>query len=311
MEKSDRIYVAGHEGLVGSALVRLLRAQGYSNLILKTRSELDLLDQHAVRGFFEQEKPQVVFFCAGRTGGVYANDTYRADFIYQNLTIETNVIHQAFLSEVRKLMFFGCSSMYPKLVSQPMKEDALLTGALEPTSEPFAIAKLAGTKLCESYFRQYGCDFITVIPTNLYGLEQDYTPLNCQIVAALVSRFHEAKIDGRDTVEVWGSGRASRDFLFADDLADAALFLMQNYSSPQPINIGTGSDITVREVAGIVAKIVGYGGSVSFDQLMPEGVLMKLQDVSRIKAMGWQPKIGLEEGLRRTYQYYVESLAGR
>lgn len=309
MKKSDRIYVAGHQGLIGSALVRQLRTSGHTNLILRSHEELDLLDAHAVRGFFEKERPEIVFLAAGKTGGVYANDTYRADFIYENLVIQSNVIHQAFLSEVRKLLFLGCSSMYPKFCPQPMKEDALLSGALEPTNEPFAVAKLAGYKMCESYNRQYGCDFITVIPTNIYGINQNYTPLNCLIVPALIARFHEAKENQAVEVTIWGSGRPSRDFLYADDLADASIFLMQEYSDLAPINVGSGHDVTVRDVAEIIRNVVGFRGEMVFETNKPEGVLTKLQDISKISALGWQPKMDFRHGIELSYADYLKRYA--
>ncbi|MBN8547716.1 MAG: GDP-L-fucose synthase [Deltaproteobacteria bacterium] len=307
MELSRKIFVAGHGGLVGSALVRQLKAQGYTNIVTRGRAELDLMCPHAVRTFFETQRPEYVFLSAGRTGGVYANDTYRADFLYENLILQSNVIHQAFLSETRKLIFFGCSCMYPKLCAQPMREDALLSGPLEPTNEPFAIAKLAGMKMCESYYRQYGCDFITIIPTNLYGLQQDYTPLNCLIIPALIARFHEAKAAHAPKVSVWGSGRPSRDFLFADDLADAAIFLMKNYSSAEPINVGSGADMTVREVAETIREVVGYQGDLEFDASKPDGVLMKLQDISKISGMGWKPRTDFRKGIALAYEDYLRA----
>ena len=307
MNKDDKIYVAGHTGLVGSAILTQLKKAGYSNIITHSHSELDLSNQSLVKKFFEAERPQYVFLSAGKTGGVYANDTYRADFIYENLMIESNVIHQSFLSEVRKLIFFSCSSIYPKFCPQPMKEENILSGGLEPTNEPFAIAKIAGMKLCESYRRQYGCDFISVIPTNIYGRNQDYTPLNCLIIPALISRFHEAKESNEPEVTVWGSGRPMRDFLFADDLADASIFLMNNYSDLAPINVGTGKDIPVSQAAETIAKIIGYKGRISYDTSMPDGVLVKLQDISKISALGWNPKTSFEDGIRIACQDYTEN----
>lgn len=307
MKASGKIFVAGHRGLVGSALVRQLKAQGYSNVVTRDREQLDLLNPLAVREFFEIERPEYVFLSAGRTGGVYANDTYRAEFLHENLVLQSNVIHQAFLSETRKLIFFGCSCMYPKLCTQPMREDALLSGPLEPTNEPFAIAKLAGMKMCESYYRQYGCDFITIIPTNLYGVQQDYTPLNCLIIPALIARFHEAKTSKAAKVAVWGSGRPSRDFLFADDLADAAIFLMKNYSGSDPVNVGSGADMTVREVAETIRDVVGYKGDLEFDSSKPDGVLMKLQDITKISALGWKPKTDFKKGIALAYEDYLRN----
>ncbi len=307
MNKEDKIYVAGASGLVGSALVRQLKAQGYSNIITRSHAELDLLDQKAVTDFFQSERPQYVFLSAGKTGGVYANDTYRADFIYENLMIESNVIHQSFHAEVRKLLFFGCSSMYPKFCPQPMKEEHILSGPLEPTNEPFALAKIAGQKLCESYRRQYGCDFISIIPTNLYGINQNYTPLNCLIIPALISRFHEAKENQESEVKVWGSGRPMRDFLFSDDLADASIFLMDNYSDLAPINVGHGKDMPVSQAAEGIAKAIGFKGKITYDTTMPDGVLVKLQDVSKITDLGWTPKVSFEDGIKIACKDYIEN----
>jgi GDP-L-fucose synthase len=309
MELSDRIYVAGHTGLIGSALYRELKRRGYKNIITRPRQELDLLDSAAVRKFFGSERPDFVFLSAGKTGGVYANDTYRADFIYENLQLQNNVIHAAFLAETQKLLYFGCSSMYPKECPQPMHEEALLSGALEPTSEPFAVAKLAGIKLCESYNRQYGTEFISVVPTNIYGIKQNYTPLNSLVIPSLIRRFHEAKVNFESKAVVWGSGRPSRDFLYVEDLADACIFLMQHYSEDLPINVGSGRDITISEAAEIIRKVVGFSGELVFDNTKPDGVLRKLQDISRIKALGWSPEISFEEGILHSYQDFVASVA--
>ncbi len=307
MKQEEKIYIAGHTGLVGSALVRQLRAQGYNNLITRTHAELDLMDQAAVAKFYKESRPQYVFLTAGKTGGIYANDTYRADFIYENLVIQSNLIHHAFLAEVQKLAFFSCSSIYPKFCPQPMKEEHVLSGALEPTNEPFAVAKIAGMKMCESYCRQYGADFISLIPTNLYGINQNYTPLNCLIVPALISRFHEAKERNEAEVVVWGSGRPMRDFLFADDLADAAICLMNNYSDPAPVNVGAGKDMPVSEVAETIAKAVGFKGRIVYDTTKAEGVLVKLQDISKISQMGWKPKVSFEQGIQITYNDYLNN----
>lgn len=309
MEKQEKIYVAGHQGLIGSAVVRQLKAQGYTNIITRSRAEVDLLDAEQVKSFLAAEHPDYVFFCAGKSGGVYANDNYRADFIYENIAIQTNVIHQAFLTEVKKLVYFSCSVIYPKFCQQPMREEYLLTGALEPTSEPFALAKIAGMKMCESYCRQYGSDFISVIPTNTYGINQDYTPLNCLVIPALIARFHEAKAAGAEQVSVWGSGRTSRDFLFSDDLANAAIFLMNNYSDPAPINIGTGQDITIKEAAEKIAQVAGYQGEIVFDASKPGGVLVKLQDISKITGMGWRPTTSFEDGIRLCCEDYCRNHA--
>jgi GDP-L-fucose synthase len=305
VDTDTAIYVAGHTGLVGSAITRELGRRGFRRLILAERSELDLREQQQVRTFFERERPEVVFLAAGKVGGVYANDTYRAEFLYENLIIESNVIHQAFASEVRKLVYFGCSCMYPSRCPQPMREDALLTGELEPTNEPFAVAKLAGVKMCESYRRQYGCDFISIVPTNLHGINQNYTPLNSLVIPALIRRFHEAKIGEAEEVAIWGTGKPARDFLFADDLADAAIFLAERYSSARPINVGTGAELTIREAAEVVQRVVGYEGKIVFDESRPDGVLVKLQDVSAIRQLGWQPKTAFEEGIRVSYDDFV------
>ncbi|MCB9030188.1 MAG: GDP-L-fucose synthase [Deltaproteobacteria bacterium] len=307
MEKDAKIYVAGASGLIGSAVVRQLQANNYKNIITKTHQELDLTQQSQVSEFFNSEKPDYVFLCAGKTGGVYANDNYRAEFIYENIAIQSNVIHNAFLYETRKLIFFSCSCIYPKFCPQPMKEEHLLTGKLEPTNEPFAIAKLAGMKMCESYYRQYGCDFITIIPTNIYGKNQNYTPLNSLIIPALIDRFHEAKVSCSEEVQVWGSGRPLRDFLFSDDLADAAIFLMNNYSDAMPINAGTGSDIPVSTVAETIANVVGYKGKIVYESSKPEGVLVKLQDISKISEMGWSPKMSFHEGISLAYKDYLNN----
>jgi GDP-L-fucose synthase len=300
LKQGDKIYVAGHRGLIGSAVVRQLRAQGFDNITTRDRRELDLLDQSAVRAFFESERPEYVFLTAGKTGGLYANDTYRADFIYQNLQIQNNIIHHAFLHETRKLVFYACSSAYPRHCPQPMREEHLLSGYPEPTNEPLAVAKLAGVKMCESYCRQYGCDFISVIPTNVYGINQNYAPFDClTMVPALIARFYDAKRDALPTVPVWGSGRPARDFMFADDLADASIFLMQHYSDARPINVGTGHDITVREAAEIIRQAVGYEGEIVYETSRADGALTKLQDISRLRDMGWRHKVDFADGVRR------------
>ncbi|MAF20339.1 MAG: GDP-fucose synthetase [Parcubacteria group bacterium] len=305
MQKNDKIYIAGHQGLVGSAIVRQLVKRGYNNLITKSRSEVDLTSQKHVKRFFEEDKPNYIFMAAGKTGGVYANNTYRAEFIYENLILQTNIIHQAFLSEVKKLIFFGCSSMYPQTIPQPVKEEHLLSGYLEPTNEPFAVAKIAGLKMCESYNRQYGTDFISVIPTNLYGINQNYEPMNSLVVPALIQKIHDAMCNNSKEVVLWGSGRPSRDFLFSDDLADAVIFLMQNYSGNEVFNIGTGKDYTVRDLAEIVKEVIGYTGEIVYDISKPDGVLVKLQDISKITKLGWQYKVELKDGICRTYESFV------
>jgi len=309
VNKNSKIYVAGHSGLVGSALIRKLKAAGYTNIITKSHQELDLLEQSSVKEFLFKEKPEYVFAAAGKLGGIYANDTYRADFIYENLQIETNIIHYSFLAEVKKLLLFSCASIYPKFCPQPMKEEYILTAPLEPTNEPFAVAKLAGLKMAESYRRQYGCDFITLIPTNIYGPDQRYTPLNSLLIPAMIAKFHEAKEQKDNSVKAWGTGRPLRDFLFSEDLADAAIFCMNKYSDIAPINVGTGKDVSVSQVVQMISKIVGYKGDISFDSSMPEGVHVRLQDISRITGLGWSPKTSLEDGINIAYQDFLTKLS--
>lgn len=302
MERNARIFVAGHRGMVGSAIVRRLEALGYSNLICRTSAELDLRNQDAVARFFEEEKPEYVFLAAAKVGGIQANNIYRADFIYENLMIQNNVIHQAYRQKVRKLLFLGSSCIYPKMAPQPLKEEYLLTGLLEYTNEPYAIAKIAGIKMCESYRLQYGCDFISVMPTNLYGPNDNYDLGNSHVLPALLRKFHEAKAEGRPQVVVWGSGTPKREFLHADDLARACLFLMENYSEPGLINIGTGVDLSIRELAEMMARVTGFKGEIVWDSSKPDGTPRKLMDVSRIHSLGWHHDIELEEGIRSVYQ---------
>ena len=306
MNLTDKIYVAGHKGLIGSAIVRRLETEGFSNIVTRDHSKLDLLNQEQVERFFTEEKPDYVFFTAGKVGGVYANNTYRAEFIYENLMMQSNVIHQAYLNETKKLIFFSCSSVYPKMCQQPMKEDYLLTGSLEPTNEPFGIAKIAGMKMCESYNRQYGTDFISVIPTNVYGTNQNYAPMNSQVVPAMIRKFHEAKINNAPEVVIWGTGRPSRDFIFADDLADATIFLVKNYSDNGPLNIGTGKDYTIQEVASTIQEVVGYQGKIVYDTSQPEGVIMKLQNISKLSNLGWKYTIELRDGIRLAYEDFLD-----
>ena len=305
MKKEDKIYVAGDTGLVGSALIRILAGKGYRHIVTRPAEQLDLLDQKAVAIFFEQEKPQYVFFAAGKTGGIYANNTYRADFLYENMLMQCNVIHQSFLHEVRKLMFYACSCIYPKHCPQPMKEEHILSGFLEPTNEPFAVAKIAGLKMCESYNRQYGTDFITVIPTNLYGPNQRYELMNSLVVPSLIQKFYQAKVDDEDAVVIWGSGRPARDCLYVDDLVDASIFLMESYQGNEVFNVGTGKDYTIADIAEITKKIVGYTGDIIYDRSLPDGVLKKLQDVSKINDLGWKSRVNLEEGIDLTYQDFL------
>jgi len=304
MEKNSKIYIAGHRGMVGSALVRKLEKEGYTNLVLRTSKELDLRDTIAVNAFFEAEKPEYVFLAAAKVGGIVANNTYRADFIYENLMIQNNVIHQSYLKGVKKLMFLGSSCIYPKLAPQPLKEEYLLTGPLEPTNEPYAIAKIAGIKMCDAYRDQYGCNFISVMPTNLYGPNDNYDLANSHVLPALLRKFHEAKGKGEKSVTVWGSGSPKREFLHADDLADACYFLMQNYNERGLINIGVGEDISIAELAALVKKIVGFEGTIQFDASKPDGTPRKLMDVSKLHAFGWKATIGLEEGISNVYKAY-------
>lgn len=295
------MYVAGHRGMVGSAIVRKLKMEGFSNLVLKTSSELDLRNQLQVSSFFKQEKPDYVFLAAAKVGGIIANNTYRADFLYENLAIQNNVIHDSYLNGVKKLMFLGSSCIYPKLAPQPMKEDYLLTGLLEPTNEPYAIAKIAGIKMCEAYRDQYGCNFISVMPTNLYGYNDNYHPENSHVLPALIRRLHEAKINNAAEVTIWGSGTPRREFLFADDLAEACFFLMKNYNEKELINIGTGQDLTIHELALLIKSVIGFEGNLVFDTSKPDGTPRKLLDVSKLHNLGWSHNTSLDAGLKLTY----------
>ena len=307
MDMHDRIYVAGHRGLVGSAVTRRLQAEGATNLVLRTRSELDLTDQAAVDAFFSAERPAYVFLCAAKVGGIHANDTYPAEFIRDNLAIQTNVIHSAWKHGTKKLLFLGSSCIYPRLASQPLHEDALLTGPLEPTNEPYAIAKIAGLKMCQAYRRQYGFDAIVAMPTNLYGPEDEYGSENSHVVPALLSRFHDAARTNAPEVVVWGSGRPLRELLHVDDLADALLMLMRQYSGGDMINVGSGMETSIEGLAQMVADVVGYRGRIVFDVTKPDGTPRKLLDSSRLAGMGWQARIGLHDGLRCTYRTWRES----
>ena len=306
MEKTSRIYIAGHRGMVGSAIFRKLEQEGFSNLITRTSAELDLRNQQAVKEFFESEKPEYVFLAAAKVGGIVANNTYRADFLYDNLVIQNNIIHNSYLTGVKKLLFLGSSCIYPKLAPQPLKEEYLLTGLLEPTNEPYAIAKIAGIKLCDAYRDQYNCDFISVMPTNLYGYNDNYHPENSHVLPALIRKFHEAKINGVKEVVVWGSGSPMREFLFADDLADACFYLMQTYSEPNLINIGTGEDITIKDLALLIKQIVGFEGDLVFDSSKPDGTPRKLMDVSKLHSRGWKHSIELPEGISLAYADFLK-----
>jgi GDP-L-fucose synthase len=301
VEKEARIFVAGHRGMVGSALVRHLQADGHTNLILRTSAELDLRRQADTEAFFEREKPDYVFLAAAKVGGILANNTYRGEFLYDNLQIQNNVIHSAWKYGVKKLLFLGSSCIYPKMAPQPLREEYLLTGQLEPTNEPYAIAKIAGIKLCDAYRSQYGFRAISVMPTNLYGPNDNYDPHNSHVLPALLRKFHEAKRDGATTVTLWGSGTPLREFLHVDDLADACHFLMQHWDEPGFLNIGTGTDLSIRDLALLIRDIVGYQGEIVQDTSKPDGTSRKLMDVSRLHALGWHHRIGLEEGIRRVY----------
>jgi GDP-L-fucose synthase len=305
MEKHAKIYVAGHRGMAGSAILRKLQQEGFGNLIYKTSDELDLRNQAAVRSFFESERPEYVFLAAAKVGGIMANNTYRADFLYENLMIESNVIHQSYLHKVKKLLFLGSSCIYPKLAPQPLREEYLLSGFLEETNEPYAIAKIAGIKLCESYQRQYGCDFISAMPTNLYGPNDNYDLEKSHVIPALIRKFHEAKINNSQTVEVWGSGKPLREFMHVDDLADACLFLMDNYSDVGFVNIGSGQETSIQELAKIISQITGFKGEIRFDNSKPDGTPQKLLSTKILKDLGWDPEVQLEKGLIETYREAV------
>ena len=302
MNKDSRIYVAGHRGMVGSAIVRKLRGSGFENLILRTSSELNLVRQAEVEKFFEEQKPDYVFLAAAKVGGIMANNTYRADFLYENMMIEANVIHAAYQNNVKKLLFLGSSCIYPKLAPQPLKEEYLLTDELEYTNEPYAIAKIAGIKLCENYRKQYGCNFISAMPTNLYGPNDNYDLKNSHVLPALLRKFHESKLEGKDKVEIWGSGTPKREFLHVDDLAEACLHLMENYNGEEWFNIGTGEDISIKELVEMIKEITGYEGKLVFDSTKPDGTPRKLMDVSKILATGWKHKIPLKEGISQVYE---------
>jgi len=302
MQKDSRIYIAGHRGMVGSALVRLLEKKGYTNIITRTSKELDLRDQLQVREFFQKEKPQFVILAAAKVGGIQANNIYRADFIYDNIIMEANVIHQAYETKVEKLLFLGSSCIYPKMAPQPLREDYLLTGTLEATNEPYAIAKIAGIKMCEAYKDQYGCNFISAMPTNLYGPNDNYDLNNSHVLPALLRKFHEAKESGASTVEVWGSGSPLREFLHVDDLAEACYYLIQNYNEKEFVNIGSGVDLSIKELATLIKDIVGFKGELKFDSSKPDGTPRKLMDVSKIEKLGWKYSIGLKEGITSVYK---------
>jgi GDP-L-fucose synthase len=306
MQPHHKIYIAGHNGMVGSAIVRKLRTEGFENLVLRSSKELDLRNQSSVNAFFETEKPEYVFLAAAKVGGIVANNTYRADFLYDNLMIEANVIHAAYVHKVTKLLFLGSSCIYPKLATQPMKEEDLLTGILEPTNEPYAIAKIAGIKLCENYRRQYGCDFISAMPTNLYGPGDNYDLEKSHVIPALIRKFHEAKGKGDKEVVIWGTGRPLREFMHVDDLANACYYLMQNYSAEQFVNIGSGQEVSIKELAEMIKGIVGFEGDLVFDTSKPDGTPRKLMDGKKLMRMGFISTIELNEGLKNVYDNFVK-----
>ncbi len=308
MNKNDKIYIAGHRGMVGSAILRKLHAEGFTNLLTRTSAELDLRNQAQVNQFFELEKPQYVFLAAAKVGGIIANNTYRADFLYENLQIQNNVIHASYLNGVSKLMFLGSSCIYPKLAPQPLKEDYLLTGLLEPTNEPYAIAKIAGIKMCDAYRSQYGCNYISVMPTNLYGYNDNYHPENSHVLPALIRRFHEAKTQDASHVTIWGTGSPMREFLFADDLANACFYLMQHYDSEGLVNIGTGTDISIKDLALLIKEIIQYPGELKFDTSKPDGTPRKLMDISKLSALGWQATTQLKDGIALAYQDFLSKV---
>lgn len=307
MEKTSKIFIAGSNGMVGSSIVRKLKSEGFTNLLTTSSSELDLRNQQAVIDFFSKNKPEYVFLAAAKVGGIYANDKYPAEFLYDNLMIQNNVIHNAYLHNVKKLLFLGSSCIYPKLAQQPIKEEYLLTGSLEPTNEAYAIAKISGVEMCKFYKKQYGCNFISAMPTNLYGINDNFNLANSHVLPALLRKFIEAKDNNLPTVSIWGSGTPMREFLFVDDLASASLFLMQNYTDGETINVGTGVDVTIKELAETIKKIVDYKGELVFDSSKPDGTPRKLLDVSKINTLGWKHTKNLEDGIRETLQWIKDS----
>lgn len=308
MEISSKIYVAGHRGMVGSAIVRCLERQGYKNIVTAPSGLVDLRVTAQVNEFFEREKPEYVFLAAAKVGGILANNNYPAEFLYDNLMIEANVIHASHVNKVRKLLFLGSSCIYPKFAEQPIREDSLLTGLLEPTNEAYAIAKIAGIKMCQAYHKQYGSRFISAMPTNMYGFGDNYHPENSHVLPALLRRFHEAKVEGKNEVRIWGSGKPLREFMFSDDLAEACFFLMQNYEDPALINVGTGEEVTILELANRIAQVVGFEGEITFDPTKPDGTPRKLMDSSRLHALGFRHSTSLEEGLKKTYQDFLKNV---
>lgn len=306
MKKTDKIYVAGHRGMVGSAIVRKLQKEGFENIVSRGSKELDLRNQAAVNAFFEEEKPDIVVLAAAKVGGIMANNTFRAEFLYDNLMIESNIIHAAYVHKAAKLLFLGSSCIYPKMAPQPLKEEYLLSGFLEPTNEPYAIAKIAGIKLCEAYRDQYGCNFISGMPTNLYGPNDNYHPQNSHVIPALIRKFHEAKIQNAPKVEIWGTGSPLREFLYVDDLADACFFMLQEYNDKMFVNIGSGTDLSIKELAETIKNVVGFEGELTFDSTKPDGTPRKLMDVSLLKSKGWKATTSLQDGLKLAYQDFLE-----
>lgn len=304
-DKNAKIYIAGHSGLVGSAIVRLLKDKGYHNLICRPSSQLDLRDNASVEAFFETEKPEYIFMAAAKVGGIMANNSYPADFIYDNLAIQNNIIHQSYLHRVKKLLFLGSSCIYPKNAAQPIKEEYLLTGFLEPTNDAYAIAKIAGIKMCQSYYRQHGCNFISVMPTNLFGTGDHYDLHNSHVLPALIRKFHEAKMNRDTSVTIWGTGTPRREFLHVDDAAAACFFLMEHYDEPEIVNVGSGKDDSIEQIARIIQKISGFKGDLVFDTTKPDGTMRKMLDVDKINELGWHPAIDLEEGIHSTYEDFV------
>lgn len=305
MKKDSKIYVAGHRGMVGSAIVRKLQQEGFTQILTRTSAELDLRNQQAVNDFFAAENPEYVFLAAAKVGGIMANNTYRADFLYENLMLEANIIHAAYVQKVTKLLFLGSSCIYPKMAPQPLKEEHLLTGLLEPTNEPYAIAKIAGIKLCETYHDQYGCNFISAMPTNLYGEGDNYHPQNSHVIPGLIRKFHEAKLNNSETVEIWGTGTPLREFMYVDDLADACYYLMQHYNDKLFINVASGDEVTIKDLALLIKEVVGFKGELKFDASKPDGTPRKRMDDSRLKALGWDSKTHLREGLAKAYKFFL------
>ncbi|MBZ0203346.1 MAG: GDP-L-fucose synthase [Ignavibacteria bacterium] len=308
MELNSKIFVAGHKGLVGSAILRRLTSEGYTNIITASRSKLDLINQHDTLKYFETNKPEYVFLSAAKVGGIHANNSYPAQFIYQNVMIESNIIHSAYLSGVKKLLFLGSSCIYPKFADQPIEESSLLTGELEPTNEPYAIAKILGIKMCQSYNREYNANYISAMPTNLYGINDNFDLNNSHVLPALIRKFHEAKQNNESSISLWGTGKPFREFLFVDDLADACVYLMNNYNDPEIVNVGTGSDISIGDLAGIIKTIVGYRGNIQWDTSKPDGTFKKLLNTEKLIKLGWKYRTSLEDGIKITYDWYKRSL---